>query len=145
MGGGGGGAIQGTFSSFYYFKRWDQYLFLSVQTKSRVPTGQGKVREICFFLQGQGKVKEFCKMVREIGKSEKVREKSGNLRINFRFITVKWINRYKKMIMTELRRCVSCKESHADVAWYIYVCNYYVARQESMMLINHPFLSSKII
>ena len=34
--GGGGGvgvcASQGTFSSFYYFKHRDQYLFLSVQT-----------------------------------------------------------------------------------------------------------------
>ena len=49
----------------------------------------GKSQGNLFFLQGQGKVREFCKMVREIGKSEKVREKSGNLRINFRFITVK--------------------------------------------------------
>ena len=28
----GGCASQGTFSSFYYFKHRDQYLFLSVQT-----------------------------------------------------------------------------------------------------------------
>ena len=34
-----------------------------------------------FFLQGQGKVREFCKMVREIRKSSKVREKSGNFKI----------------------------------------------------------------
>ena len=33
----------------------------------RVPTGQGKVREIWFFF----KVREFCKMVREIRKSNK--------------------------------------------------------------------------
>ena len=45
---------------------------------SRVPTGQGKVKEIC-----QGKVREFCKMVREIRKSLKVREKSGNFKIVF--------------------------------------------------------------
>ena len=45
---------------------------------SRVPTGQGKVREVC-----QGKVREFCKMVREIRKSLKVREKSGNFKIVF--------------------------------------------------------------
>ena len=56
---------------------------------SRVPTGQGKVREIC-----QGKVRKFCKMVREksgnsvkwSGKLEnhyKVREKSGNFKIVF--------------------------------------------------------------
>ena len=35
------------------------------------------------FLQGQGKVREFCKMVREIRKSSKVREKSGNFKIMF--------------------------------------------------------------
>ena len=49
----------------------------------RVPTRQGKVREISFFLQGQGKVREFCKMVKEIRKSSKVREKSGNFKIMF--------------------------------------------------------------
>ena len=32
-----------------------------------------------FGFQGQGKVREFFKMVREIRKSSKVREKSGNL------------------------------------------------------------------
>ena len=34
-----------------------------------------------FILQGQGKVREFCKMVKEIRKSSKVREKSGNFKI----------------------------------------------------------------
>ena len=34
-----------------------------------------------FFLHGQGKVREFCKMGREIRKSSKVREKSGNFKI----------------------------------------------------------------
>ena len=45
----------------------------------RVPTRQGYL----IFLQGQGKVREFCKMVREIRKSSKVREKSGNFKIMF--------------------------------------------------------------
>ena len=36
-----------------------------------------------FFLQGQGKVREFCKMAREIRKSLKVSEKSGNFKIVF--------------------------------------------------------------
>ena len=48
-----------------------------MQLAPRVPTGQGNL----FFLQGQGKVREFCKMVREIRKSSKVREKSGNFKI----------------------------------------------------------------
>ena len=38
----------------------------------------GKSQGNLFVLQGQGKVREFCKMVREIRKSSKVREKSGN-------------------------------------------------------------------
>ena len=33
----GGCASQGTFSSFYYFKHPDQYLFLSVQLKGGLP------------------------------------------------------------------------------------------------------------
>ena len=41
----------------------------------------GKSQGNLFFLQGQGKVREFCKMVREIRKSSKVREKSGNFKI----------------------------------------------------------------
>ena len=43
----------------------------------------GKSQGILIFLQGQGKVREFCKMVREIRKSSKVREKSGNFKIMF--------------------------------------------------------------
>ena len=43
----------------------------------------GKSQENLFFLQGQGNVREFCKMVREIRKSSKVREKSGNFKIMF--------------------------------------------------------------
>ena len=43
----------------------------------------GKSQGNLFFLQGQGKVREFCKMVREIRKSSKVREKSGNFKIMF--------------------------------------------------------------
>ena len=38
----------------------------------------GKCQGNLVFLQGQGKVREFCKMVREMRKSSKVREKSGN-------------------------------------------------------------------
>ena len=60
--------------------------------KSRSPTGKigsptqgahpsGKSQGNLIFLQGQGKVREFCKMVREIRKSSKVREKSGNFKI----------------------------------------------------------------
>ena len=41
----------------------------------------GKSQGNLVFLQGQGKVREFCKMVREIRKSSKVREKSGNFKI----------------------------------------------------------------
>ena len=41
----------------------------------------GKSQGNLIFLQGQGKVREFCKMVREIRKSSKVREKSGNFKI----------------------------------------------------------------
>ena len=41
----------------------------------------GKSQGNLVFVQGQGKVREFCKMVREIGKSSKVREKSGNFKI----------------------------------------------------------------
>ena len=41
----------------------------------------GKSQGNLVFLQGQGKVREFCKMVREISKSSKVREKSGNIKI----------------------------------------------------------------
>ena len=41
----------------------------------------GKSQGNLFFLQGQEKVREFCKMVREIRKSSKVREKSGNFKI----------------------------------------------------------------
>ena len=48
-----------------------------ISNNVRVPTRQGKVREICFFF----KVREFCKMVREIRKSSKVRENSGNFKI----------------------------------------------------------------
>ena len=48
----------------------------------RVPT-VGENQGNLFFLQGQGKVREFCKMVREIRKSSKVREKSGNFKIMF--------------------------------------------------------------
>ena len=49
------------------------------------PPGQGahpsgKCQGNLIFLQGQGKVSEFCKMVREIRKSSKVREKSGNFK-----------------------------------------------------------------
>ena len=43
----------------------------------------GKSQGNLVFLQGQGKVREFCKMVREIRKSSKVREKSGNFKIMF--------------------------------------------------------------
>ena len=43
----------------------------------------GKSQGNLFFLQGQGNVREFCKMVREIRKSSKVREKSGNFKIMF--------------------------------------------------------------
>ena len=42
----------------------------------------GKSQGNLIFLQGQGKVREFCKMVREIRKSSKVREKSGNFKKN---------------------------------------------------------------
>ena len=41
----------------------------------------GKSQGNLIFLQGQGKVREFCKMVREIRKSSKVMEKSGNFKI----------------------------------------------------------------
>ena len=41
----------------------------------------GKSQGNLIFLQGQGKVREFCKMVREIRKSSKVREKSGDFKI----------------------------------------------------------------
>ena len=41
----------------------------------------GKSQGNLVFLQGQGKVREFSKMVREIRKSSKVREKSGNFKI----------------------------------------------------------------
>ena len=37
----------------------------------------GKSQGNLVFLHGQGKVREFCKIVREIRKSSKVREKSG--------------------------------------------------------------------
>ena len=43
----------------------------------------GKSQGNLVFLQGQGKVREFCKIVREIRKSSKVREKSGNFKIMF--------------------------------------------------------------
>ena len=41
----------------------------------------GKSQGNLVFLQGQGKVRELCKVVREIRKSSKVREKSGNFKI----------------------------------------------------------------
>ena len=41
----------------------------------------GKSQGNLIFLQGQGKVREFCIMVREIRKSSKVMEKSGNFKI----------------------------------------------------------------
>ena len=41
----------------------------------------GKSQGNLIILQGQGKVREFCKIVREIRKSSKVREKSGNFKI----------------------------------------------------------------
>ena len=59
------------------------------ESKSRhsyVPQGahlSGKSQGNLIFLQGQGKVREFCKMVREIRKSSKVRQKSGNLKSCF--------------------------------------------------------------
>ena len=43
----------------------------------------GKSQGNLGFLQSQGKVREFCKMVREIRKSSKVREKSGNFKVMF--------------------------------------------------------------
>ena len=43
----------------------------------------GKSQGNLVFLQGHGKVREFCKIVREIRKSSKVREKSGNFKIMF--------------------------------------------------------------
>ena len=56
---------------------YSQHMFWMRNKKNKVPTGQGNL----VFLQGQGKVREFCKMVREIRKSTKVREKSGNFKI----------------------------------------------------------------
>ena len=57
----------------------------SVSSLTLIESGCPLVREksgkFVFFLQGQGKVREFCKMVREIRKSSKVREKSGNFKI----------------------------------------------------------------
>ena len=46
----------------------------------RVPTGQGKVREIWIFFKVR-EVREFWKMVRKVKKSSKVTEKSENFKI----------------------------------------------------------------
>ena len=42
-----------------------KYSFGAKFNLCRVPTGQGKVREICFFFFKVREVREFCKMVRE--------------------------------------------------------------------------------
>ena len=58
---------------------WNVQCGATLITQGAHPSGksQGNLA----FLQGQGKVREFCKMVREIRKSSKVREKSGNFKI----------------------------------------------------------------
>ena len=56
----------------------------------------GKSQGNLFFLQGQGNVREFCKMVREIRKSSKVREKSGNFKIYFHSNPSKYEKKKKK-------------------------------------------------
>ena len=58
-------------------------LILRAITKTQGAHPSGKSQGNLVFLQGQGKVREFCKMVREIRKSSKVREKSGNFKIMF--------------------------------------------------------------
>ena len=59
---------------------WDRKSYLTyIQGAHWSWKSQGNL----IFLQGQGKFREFCKMVREIRKSLKVREKSGNFNIVF--------------------------------------------------------------
>ena len=69
------------FFSFFFLKDiWKK----SACDKKNMKQGahpSGKSQGNLIFLQGQGKVREFCKMVREIRKSSKVREKSGNFKI----------------------------------------------------------------
>ena len=62
----------------------------------------GKSQGKLFFHQGQGKVREFCKMVREIRKSSKVREKSGNIKIMLGLSLKNLTNRYEMMTSTVL-------------------------------------------
>ena len=54
--------------------RWNWFLiyFFLCFLFIRVAIGQGKVREIWFFVQGQVKVREFCKLVREILNTKEV-------------------------------------------------------------------------
>ena len=60
---------------FEIIRRWRK------QNKQQGAHPSGKSQGNLVFLQGQGKVREYCKMVREIRKSSKVREKSGNFKI----------------------------------------------------------------
>ena len=70
-------------SSAEMFKKplWQTVWTLLEQSQGAHPSGKSQGN--LFFLQGQGKVREFCKMVREILKSSKVSEKSGNFEIIF--------------------------------------------------------------
>ena len=91
--------------------------FTSLVRAIRVPTGQGKVREICFSFKVREKSGNFVKWSGKLDNLKKSGKSQGIIKIFWIHHRKKGINRYEIMVMA-VRRYASGRESHADMTWY---------------------------